>query len=257
MILLKYIRPEQGWRIETQLIVFTIPPLVLTTIIAAWAVPERTSAALQERLTKRARILAAQIMAERTYYAEFIVPRILELGGTLGPDFRERHGPFPVPATFLREVSEFAGSATEGFKANLVSPWPINKDYGPKDQFHRDTIDDLTTHPTGEFVRTDTMEGRQVLRVLVADHASVQACVDCHNARPQSPRHDFKLKDLMGGVEIVLPIDKIDKYVQESRQDFILTLVAGTGLCLLVLGVVALGTRRTISRPLAQMAAMI
>jgi hypothetical protein len=58
----------------------------------------------------------------------------------------------------------------------------------------------------------------------------------------------------MGGLEIVIPMEE---YLQESRQNLILTVVAGTGLCLLVLGVVALGTRRTISRPLAQMADMI
>lgn len=254
MTLRKLLHPERGWPIGVKLIAFAIPPLVLTTILAAWAVHERTATTLQERLTKRARILATQIMAERTYYAKFIVPRILELGGSLGPDFRERHGRFPVPATFLREVSELAGSGTEGFEASPISPWPINKDDGLKDQFHRDAIDYLATHRTGEFVRTDTMEGRRVLRVLVADHASVQACVDCHNAHPQSPRHDFKLNDLMGGLEIVLPMDQ---YLQESRQDLALTVLVGTGLCLLVLGVVALGTRRTISRPLAQMADMI
>jgi hypothetical protein len=32
-------------------------------------------------------------------------------------------------------------------------------------------------------------------------------CVACHNAHPDSPRDDFKLGDVMGGVVIRIPVE--------------------------------------------------
>jgi signal transduction histidine kinase len=254
MDLLKPIRPEQGWRIGTKLMVFTIPPIVLMTLIAAWMMQQRTIAALEANLTKRAHSLTTQIMAEREYYASVIVPRVLDLGGSLGPDYREVHGRFPLPATFVREVSELTGSTSQGFRANVISPWPINPDKGLRDPFQREAFASLAGRPTGEFVRIDTMEGRRVLRVLSADRASAQSCVDCHNAHPQSPKHDFKLNDVMGGLEITIPMEE---YLQDSRRNLTAMMAGGSLLCLMVLGVVALGTRRTISKPLALLAGLM
>ncbi len=254
MSLLQYIRPEQGWRIGTKLIIFTVPPVVLITVLVAWAVQERNKASLEARLADRARVLSAHITAERAYYADVLVPRLLELGGSVRPDYNHVSGGFPAPVTMAHEVFAFTDSFSDGFRASFISPWPINKDNGTKDEFQRDGLAYLAAHPTGEFMRTDTVEGRRVMRVLMADRATSKSCVDCHNAHPQSPRRDFKLNDVMGGLEIWFPMDA---YLQEGRRDLIATIVTGASLCLIVLGVVALGTRRTISRPLAQMADMI
>ncbi|MBI3663246.1 MAG: PAS domain S-box protein [Acidobacteria bacterium] len=46
----------------------------------------------------------------------------------------------------------------------------------------------------------------------------------------------------------------MDQYVKESRRDLVLTLAGGTGLCLLFIGIVVLGTRWTVTRPLGKLA---
>ncbi|WP_455242837.1 c-type heme family protein, partial [Petrachloros mirabilis] len=43
-------------------------------------------------------------------------------------------------------------------------------------------------------------------QAIYADRAISQACVDCHNKHPNSPRRDFKLDDVMGGIIITFPI---------------------------------------------------
>ena len=231
--------------------VLIIPLIAVVTILAAWAVHERSTANLQEKLTQRARSLHTQIMADRQYYALVIVPRLIELGGSLGPDYRQVHGRFPLPATFVREVSELTARTRDGYTTNLISPWAINKEKGLKDQFQREAFAYLADHPTGQFFSTDTIKGQAVMRVLMADLASAKSCVDCHNAHPQSPKRDFKLNDLMGGLEIVVPTDQ---YLQESQRDLAITMAGGTVLCLMVLGVVALATKRVVTRPLARLA---
>jgi sigma-B regulation protein RsbU (phosphoserine phosphatase) len=85
----------------------------------------------------------------------------------------------------------------------------------------------------------------------MADVASSTSCVSCHNAHPQSPKHDFHLYDVMGGLEVIIPTDQ---YLAESRQDMAIALGGGLFLCFLVLGIVSIGTQWTVTRPLAQIA---
>jgi len=89
------------------------------------------------------------------------------------------------------------------------------------------------------------------MRVLMADVATSTSCVSCHNAHPQSPKHDFRLYDVMGGLEVIIPMDQ---YLAESRQELAMTLGSGLVLCFLVLGIVSVGARWTVTRPLAHIA---
>lgn len=245
-------RGYQAWRIGTKLILLTVPLIAMASLTAAYLEHVRNQTNLQERLSQRARSLSHQIMADRQYYASVVVPRVKEMGGTLGPDYRETHGRFPLPATFVREVSEATGKLPNGYTINLISPWPINKDKGIRDAFHGDGFAYLRQNPSTQFIRTDTLEGRAVMRVLTADLASAQSCVDCHNAHPQSPKRDYKLNDVMGGLEIVMPMGQ---YLQESERELTLTLSGGAAMCVLVLLIVATAAKRTITQPLGALAA--
>ncbi|MGH7252440.1 MAG: c-type heme family protein, partial [Nitrospiraceae bacterium] len=247
------LRPKsfREWRIGTKLIVYTVPLIAAMTVLVALVQHERNRGALQEKLIERAVSLHMQIMADRQYYASVIVPRIAELGGTLGEDYKQVPGRFPLPATFVHEVSNFTNKLSEGYSVSLISPWPINKAKGPRDRFQQEAFAFLESHPTGQFFRTDTMEGRAVMRVLMSDRASSQSCVDCHNAHPQSPKHDFKVGQLMGGLEIVMPMDQ---YVEERQEDLFMTVVGGIVLSALLVGIVVIGSNRTVTRPLGRLA---
>lgn len=250
MKVLGLLRTEH-WRVGTKLLAFTVPPFVAVILLATWAVHERSAASLEQKITARAESIHAQIMADREYYASVVVPRILELGGTLAAQYHDIRGGLPLPATFVREASEIVATEHGGYIAQLISPWAINKSQGLKDQFHRDAFAALAMNPDKHFFRINTVEGRTVMRVVVADRASAQSCVGCHNAHPESPRHDFKLHDLMGGLEVSIPVDQ---YLQESREDLLLTVGGGLGMSLLLVGIVAMGTRRIVARPLSQLA---
>ena len=241
----------EHWRVGTKLLAFTVPPLVAVILLATWAVYDRSAASLELKVTARAESIHAQIMADREYYASVVVPRILELGGTLAAQYHDVRGVLPLPATFVREASEIVATENRGYIAKLISPWAINKNQGLKDQFHHDAFAARAMSPDKHFFRINTVEGRAVMRVLMADRASAQSCVGCHNAHPESPRHDFKLHDLMGGLEVIIPVDQ---YLQESREDLLLTVGGGLGMSLLLVGIVALGTRRIVARPLSQLA---
>lgn len=243
---------NRDWKVGTKLILLTVPLIAVASMTAAAIEHARNTENLREKLTSRAKSVAHQIMADRQYYASVVVPRAKDMGASFGMDYREVHGRFPLPATFVREVSEAMARVRNGYTANLISPWAINKDKGLKDRFQTDAFAYLAQHPgEAEFIRTDTVEGRAVLRVLMADVASAQSCVTCHNGHPDSPKRDFKLNDLMGGLEITIPMDQ---YLQDSRRELAMTLAGGGVMCLLVLAIVAFGSRRTVTQPLAKLA---
>ena len=240
-----------NWRIGTKLLVLTVPLIAVATLLATWTLHRLNAERLQEKLKGRAQSIANQVMADRQYYGAVVVPRVGELQGSLGADYRDVHGRFPLPATFVREVSEQIARSGDGYITRLISPWPINKEMGPKDAFETDGFASLAHSPGDPFVRTDTVEGRAVIRVLMADVASSTSCVSCHNAHPQSPKRDFHLYDVMGGLEVIIPMDQ---YLAESRQDMAMALGGGLVLCFLVLGIVSIGTQWTVTRPLAHIA---
>jgi len=240
-----------NWRIGSKLLVLTVPLIAAATLVAMWTFSRLNAERLQEKLKDRAHSIANQVMADRQYYGAVVVPRVGELKGSLGTDYRDVHGRFPLPATFVREVSEQIARSGDGYVTRLISPWPINKEMGLRDAFEREGFRSLAHSPGDPFVRTDTVEGRAVIRVLMADVASSTSCVSCHNAHPQSPKHDFHLYDVMGGLEVIIPTDQ---YLAESRQDMLIALGGGLVLCFLVLGIISIGTQWTVTRPLAQIA---
>jgi len=240
----------QNLKIGTKLILLTIPIIAVASVVAALTASKRADANLQEKLAHRAKSLVHQIMADRKYYASVVVPRIKTLGGSLGADYAQVHGRFPLPATFVREVAQNTAELRNGFSANLISLWPINKNQGARDNFHKLGFAYVQAHPEQPFIKMDTLDGKAVMRVLMADLASAPSCVDCHNAHPDSPKRDLNLNDVMGGLEIIMPMDT---YLEESREEWMVNLAGGAGMCALVLAILFVSTRQTISRPLAQL----
>ena len=58
------------------------------------------------------------------------------------------------------------------------------------------------------FYGEETLGGVKYFTAVYADIAVAAACVDCHNEHRETPRTDFKLGDVMGGVVLRIPLGK-------------------------------------------------
>jgi cytochrome c553 len=56
------------------------------------------------------------------------------------------------------------------------------------------------------FYTEETLGERQYFTAVYPDVAVAPACVTCHNAHKDSPRNDFAIGDVMGGVVVRIPI---------------------------------------------------
>lgn len=150
----------------------------------------------------------AVIEADRTFYTIHVVDRLQKGGGTIAAEnWRAKNNTLPLPAQFLMEASDLASKTGTRVRYRLISLWPINPHNGPYSESEKHGLETVQQHPERSSSKTVKIGDQTYLQAIYADRAVSQACVGCHNAHPRSPKKDFKMNDVMGGLVIEIPLD--------------------------------------------------
>lgn len=144
------------------------------------------------------------IEADRTIYTTHVVERMQEQGVTVATENWEQEAALPLPAQFLRYSGKLVAEQGSGIRYRLISLWPIRS--GPATPFERKALEAVLDHPDRPFTGIVTSGRKRFFQAVYADKAVSQACVSCHNSHVLSPRRDFKVKDVMGGMVITIPL---------------------------------------------------
>lgn len=151
--------------------------------------------------------LHAVIEADRTFYTVHVVDRLQQDGGTLAAEnWRAKKNVLPLPAQFLMESSELATKTGTTVRYRLISRWPINPRNGPDTESEQNGLEAVRLHPERSATAKVKVGTQTYFQAIYADRAVSQACVNCHNAHPRSPKNDFKMHDVMGGLVIEIPL---------------------------------------------------
>jgi hypothetical protein len=148
----------------------------------------------------------AVIEADRTVYTTHVVERMQEKGITLAAEHWEQQNALPLPAQFLNYAGRLAAESGSGIRYGLISLWPIHN--GPATEFERKALESLINTPDKPITGTVTSGRKRYFQAIYADRAISKACVSCHNAHLLSPKRDFKVNDVMGGIVITIPLTK-------------------------------------------------
>ena len=153
--------------------------------------------------------LRAVIMAHRHFYTIHIANRLQkERIVDVSENWRTTHA-LPLPVQLVQETSEIAELTGPNVRYRLISQWPINKASVPTTEFERRGLKEVQVRPNRPYSSTSIVEGNaEVFEAVYADLAVSAACVECHNAHPSSPKKDFKVGDVMGGLVISFPLAK-------------------------------------------------
>ena len=153
-----------------------------------------------------AELLHAVIMAHRSFYTIHIVNPLLQEGIVdVSEDWREKKA-LPLPVQLLQETSEMAELAGPDIHYHLISQWPINKANAPVTEFERRGLEAVQADPTQPYSSTFGGASGRRFGTVYADLAVTRVCIDCHNTHSNSPRSDFKVGDVMGGLVISFPL---------------------------------------------------
>lgn len=188
---------------QTVLVICLVGVISLTS---GWWIAHRGSPSTGVPVRTVADYLHAVIQADRTFYTQHVVERMeAMLIVTASERWREQRT-LPLPAQFLQETADSLQTRGEPFRYRLVSLWPINPAHAPVDDRHARALERVMER--GEVAEDyRTIEGQRFFQAIYPDRAVSPACVSCHNAHPKSPKRDFKLNDVMGGLEILIPIE--------------------------------------------------
>jgi hypothetical protein len=150
--------------------------------------------------------LHAVIEADRTFYTQHIVERMEAMLIVNASENWDEDKTLPLPVQFLREASRSLHVRGAPFRYRLVSLWPLNSRKAPTSDRERDALKRVVEY--GEVVEENVIvEQRRYLQTIYPDRAASRACVSCHNAHTESPKRDFKLNDVMGGLVIQVPLE--------------------------------------------------
>jgi len=152
--------------------------------------------------------LRAVIMAHRHFYTLHIINRLVPEGIVgVSEDWRAKHA-LPLPVQLLQETSEMVELTSPNVRYHLISQWPINKANAPTTEFERKGLMEVQAHPNRPYFGTIDNDGGQLFVAVYADVAVTNACIQCHNSHPSTPKSDFQLGDVMGGLAISFPLKK-------------------------------------------------
>jgi hypothetical protein len=152
--------------------------------------------------------LRAVIMAHRHFYTIHIANRLRqERIVDVSENWKTNHS-LPLPVQLVQETSEIAELTGPNVRYRLISQWPINKANAATTEFERRGLKEVQARPTRPYDSTVEGSAEQLFEAVYADVAVTAACVECHNAHPSSPKKDFKVGDVMGGLVISFPVGK-------------------------------------------------
>ena len=155
--------------------------------------------------------LFAVMKADRTNYTKLVVARLGPKGSaSIKPDehWKDIDNGTPLPAQMFRAGAEAVQEMTDDFTYSLQSNWPINSQNAPKTPMEKEGLDYIAANPGENFYGKETLGGTTYFTAVYPDVAVSEACTSCHNEHKDTPKKDFQLGEVMGGVIIRVPLNK-------------------------------------------------
>lgn len=157
---------------------------------------------------KVADFIHSVINADRTLYTTHVIQRMNESGKVQAAEAWQKKTALPLPAQMLALSGLRVKGERTGLQYRLASLWPIYEKNRPTTEFERTGLEAVAENPDKPYTSIVTKEGGPYFIAIYADKAVSPACVECHNKHPLSPRRNYKLDSVMGGIVISFPLSK-------------------------------------------------
>ncbi len=241
----------KNMKVSGKLLLPMILILGVTIVVAMLYIARTTTQNAIDNAIYNAEKTVKQFKIVRGYYTKNVISKIkkqTDLEITF--DHKSNENAVPLPATMIHDLSGIMEEDDAGINLRLYSNFPFpNRKSRVLDDFAKEAISSVKSNPDKPFVRREVLNGREVVRVAVADLMG-QACIGCHNTHAQTPKNNWKLGDVRGVLEVITPIDTV--LAMNSNMIFKTALI----LCLSVVAVLLLLAyivKSTVSRPVAKL----
>ena len=145
--------------------------------------------------------------SDRAVYTKKIVNRLVKKEKVIKDDKA-----LVLPAQMFRFGSEMVQKRAEklpdvNFSYSLQSLWPINSQNAPKTEAEKVGLKYIADNKGKNYYTTEKLGDTTYFTAVYPDVGVAPVCVSCHNDHKDSPRRDFKIGEVMGGVVIRIPVE--------------------------------------------------
>ena len=170
------------------------------------ALPEASS--IHVPIETVADYIHAVIAADREVYTKHAVERMQTKGVVSVSEKWDERNTLPLPAQFLQESGRHVGKMGVGVQYRLISFWPINKRNVAANALESIGLGTIATQPDRPYKGVTKVGNTRYFEAVYADLAVAPHCAGCHNAHPDSPKHDFKLNDVIGAIVVSIQLEQ-------------------------------------------------
>ena len=160
----------------------------------------------------------AIIEADRTLYATHVVQRMQETGTAMASENWQERNALPLPAQMLQLSGDRVKKKGLGLMFRLASLWPTYQKNGPENEFEKLGLGTVRHDPDKPFTGYMMKDQTSYYVAIYPDKAVSRACVNCHNRHLLSPKRDYRLGDVMGGIIISFPVTSLNQ-MAHTQQD--------------------------------------
>ncbi len=146
------------------------------------------------------------VAADRAVYTKEVVNRLQGEKVIKASEHFKDEKALPLPAQMFRMGAEATQKSKPGFTYALLSLWPVNKQNAAATDAEKTGLKQVAASGS-PYYSEEKLGDHRYFTAVYPDKAVSEACVTCHNDNPDSPRSDFKLGDVMGGVVIRIALD--------------------------------------------------
>jgi len=150
--------------------------------------------------------------SDRAIYTKKIVNRLVKKDKVIkASEHFEDDKALVLPAQMFRFGAELVAKRAAklddvDFTYSLQSLWPINKQNAPVTETEKKGLKFVAENKGKNFYATEILGGKKYFTGIYADTAVAPVCASCHNDHKDTPKRDFKIGDVMGGVVIRIPL---------------------------------------------------
>ena len=181
-----------------------VVPFLVVSGIAACSGGKTQGGVTPQQLTDSLHLV---LETDRTVYTRLIVNRLQNEEKVIkASEHWKEDKALVLPAQMFRAGAEMARDKGASFSYSLLSMWPVNKQNAPKTEAEKAGLEFVAANKGKNYYTEETLGGKKYFTAVYADIAVAPACVTCHNGHKDTPKTDFKIGDVMGGVVIRVPM---------------------------------------------------
>lgn len=188
---------------------------IATAAAATFAIADIPAEADQPSVSPRAMADALHLVmdSDRTVYTRKIVNRLAAKEKVItASEHYEDENALVLPAQMFRYGAEMVAERAEdkpdvNFSYSLQSLWPVNEQNAPRTDAEKAGLAYVAENKGENYYTVETLGDIKYFTAVYADVAVAPVCVSCHNEHKDSPKRDFEIGDVMGGVVIRIPME--------------------------------------------------